>query len=130
MVCVRRVKKNSKNKITIGDLSPVNGEILRLGVAIFAVIVIDTVRSTPQIVTVILPLLLQEERVTQLKRLTQMDAVVVDAVKGRSGGGRRGRHRHGTVDAGHLLLERFRQILRHQFVDGRRRRQIIVIGRG
>jgi hypothetical protein len=44
--------------------SAMNREVLRFGIAIVSVVVIDTVRPTPQIVSVILSLLLEEKGMT------------------------------------------------------------------
>lgn len=44
--------------------SAMNREVLRFGIAFVSVVVIDTVRPTPQIVSVILSLLLEEKGMT------------------------------------------------------------------
>lgn len=101
------------------ESSAVDRQIFRFGIAFVALIVIDAVRPTPQIVAMILSLLLEEKGVTELKRLAQMDIVVVDAAE--SGCRSRGGNRHVIPTAnGQFFFKRFRQILRDQLIGWRR----------
>ena len=109
-----------------------NRQILRLRIAIVSVVVVDAVRPTPQIMAMVLSLLLEKKgRMTDLKRLAQVDVVVVDATESgrrrccRGGSG----HRHviPTTD-GHLFFKRFRQILWDQLV-GWRGWKVVIVGR-